>query len=444
VIHIKHKIPWVQLTAIGLVAFGAVAILVQDHLGALPAGLFNTGRQAFAMASHAALFSCLALLVLLTIEQVRGRRHWLGDLARMGLVTLVLLELTLWGLDTWLASGRPDAPLGGPYQQVWTQSGEPVFLRKAHSGSRLGFRTSTPYSRHAAHPRVLMLGDSYTEGSGRAPACNYPDLVERKLAEHLGHEVEVLNAGVAGYGPRDSARLLTWLGERGFDYDVIVYSLFLENDFTDNLPGTERRVVAGMNFRYLRSAFLRVFHPLNTRTFRWTLFAATVGTLTPERAAASSRAEGECNLEPTPFGRKVPSGLRALVLQRLGANYGPSAYPQREVVADAVHGMAARANARDAPFVLVVFPDRIVEDAELRDALEIEGTPVDLLALRTFVHERFSAMLRIDTTEVLAAEPGMYRRVDTHLSDLGNVRAARWVAGRLADMVPVREALRAR
>ena len=48
----------------------------------------------------------------------------------------------------------------------------------------------------------------------------------------------------------------------------------LEASFTDNLPGTERRVVSGINFRFPISRFLRVFHPLNSRTFRYLLFVA--------------------------------------------------------------------------------------------------------------------------------------------------------------------------
>ena len=46
--------------------------------------------------------------------------------------------------------------------------------------------------------RILFLGDSYTEGSGSASACNYPEVAAQELSERIGAPVEAINAGVGG------------------------------------------------------------------------------------------------------------------------------------------------------------------------------------------------------------------------------------------------------
>lgn len=45
--------------------------------------------------------------------------------------------------------------------------------------------------------RILMLGDSFTEGRG----VNYSDTVSKKLNDYLGDRYEVINAGVSSYSP---------------------------------------------------------------------------------------------------------------------------------------------------------------------------------------------------------------------------------------------------
>ena len=40
----------------------------------------------------------------------------------------------------------------------------------------MGFRSAVPYEKVPAGRRVLFLGDSYTEGSGRSAECNSPEV----------------------------------------------------------------------------------------------------------------------------------------------------------------------------------------------------------------------------------------------------------------------------
>ncbi len=192
------------------------------------------------------------------------------------------------------------------------------FFKKTHAGSPLGFRTDHPYKLVPDHRRILFLGDSYTEGSGRSPACNYPNVVETMFGHQFG-DVEVMNAGVAGYGPVDALNLLGLLREEGYRFNALVYNLFTENDFTDNLPNTERRVIGGIIFRVPRSWLLRTFHPLNSYLFRYAVVVSRMSTLSIEQREQSSLSSGNC-LFSEEHHREVSGSLAELVRQSLAAN----------------------------------------------------------------------------------------------------------------------------
>lgn len=246
-----------------------------------------------------------------------------------------------------------------------------------------------------------------------------------------------MNAGVSGYGPADAAALLRFLDSEGFQFDAVVLNLFLENDFTDNLPATQRRVVAGINFRFPSSWFLRFFHPLDSRVFRYVLFVRTAG---PRAGGPATRADGDparCQLDsgpPEPLGET----LRGYAERKLEANYAaPMEGLALSEVERAVESMQSFASERGVPFVLVVFPDRILADPDLRRALlpgDRAGS-LDLDRLRRWVRESFPELAQIDVTEALATGGRPYLPTDTHLSDAGNVLAGEVVAARLAEIL---------
>ncbi len=77
-------------------------------------------------------------------------------------------------------------------------------------------------------PRVLVLGDSLV----MAETSRLEDTYCLRLAQHLGGEVEVVNAGVLGYGPDQECLLLErLLGPLAPDLVVLV--LCAHNDFGD-------------------------------------------------------------------------------------------------------------------------------------------------------------------------------------------------------------------
>ena len=413
------------------------AIWVQDHSGALPLGLFNEGRREYEGLSVASLVLFAAIAAVFVAEMLRRKPIPLAGALRGLIASFLLLELLLFAADVALVSRGSSSRLGGPYREFESASGDWVWVKKAHAGSPYGFRTPSPYAKRAEHLRILFLGDSYTEGSGSAPGCNYPEVAAQRLSERIGAPVEAMNAGVGGYGPVDAGLLLDHLTAAGYGFDAIVYSVFLENDFTDNLPATERRVVAGINFRFPVSWFLRAFHPLNSRTFRYLLFVARTSRLDHGIREQVQRREGSCRIESEQL-TEIGGALRAMVERRLGANYSPQgSRAATAVMSQALAGLEERARRLGIPFVLVVFPDRILADTDLRRLLDrdLVAEGYDLQRLRRWIESNVEGPPVLDTTEVLSGGSEHYRSGDTHLSDLGNLVAGEWVGERLATLL---------
>lgn len=88
------------------------------------------------------------------------------------------------------------------------------------------------YAKPAGVYRIIVLGDSFAWGYGVGQGKNFADLLE----EQLGASVEVINAGVSGYGTDQE---LLFLEREGMKYqpDLVIVA-FATNDFTlDNKSG---------------------------------------------------------------------------------------------------------------------------------------------------------------------------------------------------------------
>jgi acetyltransferase AlgX (SGNH hydrolase-like protein) len=84
--------------------------------------------------------------------------------------------------------------------------------------------------------RILGLGDSFAFGFGVEEDDTYLARVERALADR---HVEVINAGLAGMGPDNEARLLAADGPR-LHPDLVLLGFFVGNDLMDVLAGPAR------------------------------------------------------------------------------------------------------------------------------------------------------------------------------------------------------------
>jgi lysophospholipase L1-like esterase len=108
----------------------------------------------------------------------------------------------------------PEHPQGG--WRVWVNS--------------LGLRGPEP----APSPdrRILVTGDSHTEGACRLRE-RYTELLQARLSEASGEEVEVVNAGVGGYDFYQYLGTLERLEQ--LDPDVFVVTVYGGNDFSGSV-----------------------------------------------------------------------------------------------------------------------------------------------------------------------------------------------------------------
>jgi hypothetical protein len=82
--------------------------------------------------------------------------------------------------------------------------------------------------------RILLLGDSFMEALQVPFEASLPYLLEKQLGERTGKQVEVVNAGVSGWGTDDELRYLTQYGLQ-YQPDLVVVAMTLHNDISDNL-----------------------------------------------------------------------------------------------------------------------------------------------------------------------------------------------------------------
>jgi lysophospholipase L1-like esterase len=93
----------------------------------------------------------------------------------------------------------------------------------------LGMRDATPREVPLRSPRrrILLLGDSFTEGVGLPYESTFAGILAERLAER---DVEVLNGGVQSYAPVLHLRALRhWIEELGLEVDEITCFLDLSD-----------------------------------------------------------------------------------------------------------------------------------------------------------------------------------------------------------------------
>jgi len=95
------------------------------------------------------------------------------------------------------------------------------------------------YQKPPGVRRVLLLGDSFTEGFTVAERHTVRAVLERALGERLAHPVEVLNAGTLGY---DTAQEYLFFVREGYRYqpDVVVLLFFFNDLIEAGVPGYSR------------------------------------------------------------------------------------------------------------------------------------------------------------------------------------------------------------
>ncbi|MCB9764139.1 MAG: SGNH/GDSL hydrolase family protein [Alphaproteobacteria bacterium] len=102
--------------------------------------------------------------------------------------------------------------------------------------NRAGLRGPELGPRPPEGLRVLTVGDSFVLGLQVDEDAHFVTRLGAQLTEALGRPVEVLNAGVDGYGTREATRLADRLAD-AVAPDLVLLVFFTGNDFWDNAAG---------------------------------------------------------------------------------------------------------------------------------------------------------------------------------------------------------------
>jgi len=113
-------------------------------------------------------------------------------------------------------------------ERTWTTD---EFTEVAHTNA-LGLRDDEVARPVTGTMRIIVLGDSMTFGHGVANDEAYPNQLER-LYKAAGRRVDVINAGVKGYGTDQSYRLFT-TRLTGLAPQVVIVGVYW-NDVGDNV-----------------------------------------------------------------------------------------------------------------------------------------------------------------------------------------------------------------
>lgn len=97
-----------------------------------------------------------------------------------------------------------------------------------------------PYEKHPGVFRILVLGDSFADGLEVSLKDSFPKVLETLLNERLDASIEVINAGVWGYG-NDLELLFYRLEVRKYQPDLVLLAFQSNSDVLENHQELETR-----------------------------------------------------------------------------------------------------------------------------------------------------------------------------------------------------------
>ena len=143
-------------------------------------------------------------------------------IAGVGQIAPTKSEVQFYSYDP-LYSWRNKAGAEGKFSMV-----DSVSLVKINSH---GLRSDKDYSfTRNDKPRIAIMGDSFTWGYGVDNSDRFSDILERDLFDN---RIEVINAGVTGYGT--DQQLLLYENEiRKYKPDIVIVAMDLTDVYSDN------------------------------------------------------------------------------------------------------------------------------------------------------------------------------------------------------------------
>jgi len=270
--------------------------------------------------------------------------------------------------------------------------------------------------------RILVLGDSFTVGENVALEAAYPQVLEKLLNTHAKKKVEVINAGVSGWGPFHYAQYYEHYG-RKFGPDMVVVGFFVGNDAYDNATRVRQLDTAVMGRRIRREA-------ISDRRIRLKLFfyerSHIVRLLLNKGPVVRNFTRKNCE----DFSQQHIHIQRSRIWNHLKRS--DDLYNLAENSADQISRIKASADSDGAALLVVLIPDENQINPSLQEILipEEERDLYDFTMPQTMMVEMFSRrdITAIDLLPYFWADPRCLYMSDTHWNPDGHALAATVIA----------------
>jgi hypothetical protein len=157
------------------------------------------------------------------------------------LLNIVVVILLLFGADQLLSAlGYPEeVPLKSGHRPNVSKALKNIEFEYAFTTNDLGIRyPQIPLEKPPGDVRVLLIGDSFTEGVGVEAADTFGTHLEQHYNSISKNRVEFVNAGLGGEGPPRFWRVFNDVGLK-LDPDGVLICLYA-NDLMDTPESLER------------------------------------------------------------------------------------------------------------------------------------------------------------------------------------------------------------
>jgi len=305
----------------------------------------------------------------------------------------------------------------------------------------LGFRDEPiPKEKAAGVFRIVVLGDSFMEALQVSHEDSLPHRLGELLDDLSGRRVEVVNAGVSGWGTADQ---LVWLRRLGLalEPDLVLVAMTLHNDVSDNLALRHHDLVAGLPRARPRTEMpLLAYAPLELKG--WLASHSHLYRLITERLRG-----GEIQTRAGALASHVTALMRRQPDEQIRQGWQLTRHHL-----DEIHEATRASGARMAIFMIplaVQLDDRVF--AEFLASHALDPNEVQLDRPQQVVRE-WGAAARVPVIDLLpafqtrvATDPRLlYIPADGHWNEAGHELAAQTVATALIErgVVPPAPTLR--
>jgi lysophospholipase L1-like esterase len=261
--------------------------------------------------------------------------------------------------------------------------------------------------------RVLVLGDSFTVGAGVGQQDTYSSQLQRLLNHYSSRRIEVINAGVGGWGPFEYAQYYEYYG-REFDPDMVILGFFVGNDILETDKGLRYTAILGRRVRWNKAADRHV--KLNV----WLHGHSHLARLVMQRPNVEGDEESDCETFPD----WVLSLERQLATKNYRRDY-PEIRGKTERTIEQLLRIKKEADEQGIPLLVVLIPDEVQVNNTLRNLVFADSNDYDIDRPQSLLNEWFDReeIQALDLLSTFRADDRCLYR-DTHWTAEGHHLAA--------------------